>query len=106
MNALWFDPTFAWVPGVLLGIGGTVFGCFAGFVMSSAERRMKWSALLRSSCWLLLFGSAVLLLLSAVAFEIHQPRSIWFGLLIPGIAGGASFGAALPVIMLNGRKSA
>ena len=104
MNAPWFSPEFAPLPGIVIGIAGAMIGCLAGFVMSSAQYRAKGLTFLASICWVLLICSVAMLLAALTALTLNQPQTVWRALLYPGIAGTAAFAASLPVIVASKRR--
>ena len=104
MNAPWFSPAFAPLPGIVVGIAGGVFGCLAGFMMSSAQNRAKGLTLLVTICWVLLICSVAILLFALTALALNQPQAVWRALFFPGIAGTAAFALALPAIVATRRK--
>ena len=87
MNAPWFDPHLAWLPGTLLGILCGLFGSSIGVLFPLSSRKKRWIGLgfLRMTYWLLLLCSAGFFLGGIVAFCAEQPDAIWYGL---GLAGG------------------
>ena|ERR1700690_1140423 len=99
MNAPWFTLSFAPIPGIIIGIGGGIFGLLAGFVFSSPSSKAKWLTLFRTFYWVLALCSTAILLFALAALALGQPRSVWYALLIPGIAGTTVFAASLPVIV-------
>jgi hypothetical protein len=105
MNAPWFTPAFAPVPGIAIGIAGGAFGCIAGMVMSSPERRARWLGIFALTGRSLLACSIAILVAALAAVSLGQPNTVWRALLIPGIAGTAAFAAALPAIAACVRAS-
>lgn len=105
MNAPWFTPSFAPVPGIAIGIAGGAFGCLAGMVMSSPESRARWLGMFALAGRSLLACSVAILLAALAAVSLGQPNTVWRALLIPGIVGTAAFAAALPAIAASIRAS-
>jgi hypothetical protein len=103
MNAPWFTLPFAPIPGIFIGIGGGMFGLLAGFVFSSPSSNAKWLALFRTFYWVLASCSAAILLSALAALTLGQPRSVWYALLIPGIAGTAVFAASFRLFVASAK---
>ena len=100
MNAPWFDPNLAWLPGTALGVVGGVFGGIVGILMplSRERRRLIGMRCIKLFYILLLISSAVLLGASLIALISGQPYGIWYGLGLAGFIGSAVFGAQYPLI--------
>lgn len=89
MNAPWFDPSFAWIPGTAFGLLGGLFGgCFGILIpLSHAEKRLVGIRTIKTAYFLLLGSSVVMLLAGGLALIAKQPFAIWYGLALPGAIG-------------------
>lgn len=99
----WFDPIrWSWLPGTALGVVGGVIGTLAGVLNARAP------GVVIGSLWVMLLGSAALLVAAIVALTQGQPYGVWYGLGLPGLLGtlmGACFLIFLgPVIRQAGRE--
>lgn len=79
----WFPPSFAYVPGVVLGCSFGLFGSLAGFFAA----RGKGAALWRSLLALLGMTSGALFLAGTYALLVGQPYGVWHALALPGCLG-------------------
>lgn len=79
----WFSPSFAYVPGVVLGCSFGLFGSLAGFFAA----RGKGAALWRSLLALLGMTSGALFLAGTYALLVGQPYGVWYALGFPGLLG-------------------
>src|SRR5262249_34168178 len=83
MNDPWFDPSYAWLPGTLLGCVGGLVGGLAGVLAP----RGRAKALVLGSFWALFVTSAVLLVAGVIALRAGQPYAVWYGLGLAGLIG-------------------
>ena len=79
----WFDVTYSWIPGTLIGVTGGLWGALAGIL---APRGIGRTFIL--GIWIAaVFASALLLGAAMVAKIQGQPYGIWYGLGLPGLIG-------------------
>ncbi len=97
----WFDPNQqAWIP-------GTVFGCIALALGGLAVRLVPKGKAKRFivSAWSTLWLAAIVLLaMGLMALGAGQPWGVWYGLLLPGVVGGAVLGGNLLIILKRYRE--
>jgi multidrug transporter EmrE-like cation transporter len=94
MNEPWFNPLFAWVPGVMLGCLAGLWGALVGTLGPQGKAR----SLVIGLYWVLLAGSAGALALGIAALLAGQPYAIWYGLGLTGVIGVVVLGANGPMV--------
>ncbi len=83
----WFDLTYSWVPGPIMGLMGAILGTLAGTL---APRGVGRNLVMR--VWLFsIFLSVLMLLLAILAKVLGQPYHVWYGLGLPGLIGTLVF---------------
>ena len=95
MVEAWFDPVFAWIPGVVLGaVGGGIGGPLAGIFAPKA----KFRAQVLGFYYMVLAVSAVLLVAGIAALLSGQPYGVWYGLGFPGLLCLVLFSVLVKVV--------
>jgi len=79
----WFDVTYSWIPGTLLGVIGGIVGALAGIL---APRGIGGTFILGT--WISMVFTSILLFGAAIVAKIQgQPYGIWYGLGLAGLIG-------------------
>ncbi|HVO86995.1 MAG TPA: hypothetical protein VMV45_00515 [Casimicrobiaceae bacterium] len=102
MNEAWFNAaSYAFIPGVVIGIAGAALGLLAG---SLAPRgKAKW--LVIGFHIGIIIVSLGLLALGVLALAEGQPYGVWYGLGLPGLIGVAVFGSLYGVVQRRYREA-
>jgi hypothetical protein len=83
MNEPWFSESYAWLPGTVLGCVAGLWGALVG----TCAWRGKAKGLITGLYWLLLLGSAAMLVAGLTALIVGQPYGVWYGLGLAGLLG-------------------
>ncbi len=79
----WFNPSYSWLPGTLLGVMAGIWGTMLGLLGPRGQAKQLVVGLTIA----LLIGSVVLLMAAVVAYFAEQPYAIWYGLGLAGLIG-------------------
>ncbi|MBM4067540.1 MAG: hypothetical protein FJ271_01140 [Planctomycetes bacterium] len=101
MNEPWFDPSYAWLPGAMLGVLGGLAGGLAGWLAPQGKAR----AAVLTLWWLLLAASGVLLAGGVAGYLAGQPYAVWYGMGLTGLIGVLVLGINLPIIIIRYRQA-
>jgi hypothetical protein len=95
MSEPWFDPTYAWLPGTLLGVLAGTVGGLAGWLAPKGKARGP----IMGAFWLLLGASAVMLVAGTIGYVGGQPYGVWYGLGLAGLIGVLALGFNAPRLL-------
>jgi hypothetical protein len=101
MTEPWFEPSYAWIPGTVLGCTAGLLGGLAGWLAP----RGKAKAFVLGSFWFLLGIAALLLVAGVIAFVTGQPYGVWYGLGLAGLIGVLVLGLNAPVLLHRYRQA-
>jgi hypothetical protein len=92
VNEPWFDPSYGWLPGTLLGCLAGTLGGLAGWLAPQGKAK----PLILGGFWLFFSASAVMLTAGAVGYFSGQPYDVWYGLGLAGFIGVVCLGFNAP----------
>ena len=102
MTTPWFDPNaWAWLPGMLFGCLGGLWGGFAGMLAPRGKAR----GLILGGGLAMIFVSLACLIAAVVAYRGGQPYGVWYGLGLPGLLGLLVLGPNLPMVRTRYRQA-
>jgi hypothetical protein len=95
MSEPWFDPSYAWLPGTVLGCTGGTVGGLAGWWAPKGKAK----GFILGSFWFLFGVSVVLLAAGVVGYFTGQPYGVWYGLGLAGLIGVLALGCNAPQLL-------
>src|SRR6266404_1049351 len=101
MSAPWFDASYSWLPGTLLGCLAGLFGGLAGWLVPQGKAK----GIILGSLSVLFAASVIMLIAGAAGYVLGQPYGVWYGLGLAGFIGVLAIGCNFPTIIRLYRKA-
>jgi peptidoglycan/LPS O-acetylase OafA/YrhL len=97
----WFDATYAWIPGTVLGCLCGLLGALAGVLAPRGAAKLP----ILAAWWTLLALGIGCLIAGGVAWTAGQPYAVWYGLGLAGLIVTIAMGCNSLVVVRRYREA-